>query len=209
MCGCEVNTKKPPGRLNPVPTREGNRIPTQNHRPKASAPWGTPPPGRPHILASSRLTGGGPPNPREGPWSSSLESLRGEVCPPGDLLPRLLQPVDGVALQGREDGVEGGEVLEDPALLGGKGTGREGAQPACSGFDPSWGGAPSRKRRMPREVPLGLREERPPPQGEGLNSILGWVAGPWRACIPWPPRSSAPPPWPGGGLTRSGPRGRW
>lgn len=37
---------------------------------------------------------------------------------PGDLLPCLLQAVDGIALQGREDGVEGGEILEHSALLG-------------------------------------------------------------------------------------------
>ena len=66
------------------------------------------------------------PKPAGGP----SEPLWGEGCPPGDLFPRLLQPVDGVALQGREDGVEGGEILEDPALLGGKGTGHEG-DPAC------------------------------------------------------------------------------
>lgn len=39
-------------------------------------------------------------------------------CLPQDLVPGLLQPVNGVALQSREDGSEGGEVLQDAALLG-------------------------------------------------------------------------------------------
>lgn len=41
-----------------------------------------------------------------------------EACPPGNVFPRLLQPVDGVALQGGEDGIQRREVLEDPALPG-------------------------------------------------------------------------------------------
>lgn len=52
-----------------------------------------------------------------GPGSLQVELLQREVSPPGNFFPRLLQPVDGVALQGRQDGVERREVLEDTALL--------------------------------------------------------------------------------------------
>lgn len=46
------------------------------------------------------------------PWNQPCRSSL-----PQDLIPGLLQPVHGVALQGREDGSEGGEVLQDAALL--------------------------------------------------------------------------------------------
>lgn len=39
-------------------------------------------------------------------------------CSPQDLVPRFLQPVNSIALQSREDGSEGGEVLQEAALLG-------------------------------------------------------------------------------------------
>lgn len=46
------------------------------------------------------------------PWKQPCRSSL-----PQDLVPGLLQPVHSVALQGREDGSEGGEVLQDAALL--------------------------------------------------------------------------------------------
>ena len=51
------------------------------------------------------------------PENSPLPTAQALCATPGHLIPRPLEPVHRVALQGREDGTQGGEVLQNPALL--------------------------------------------------------------------------------------------
>ena len=103
----------------------------------------------PWAQAGHRPTEGTVPCPVGGPgapWSSDREA-----CPPGNFFPCLLQPVDGVALQRGEDGIERREILERPALLARGERGRE------AGLEllPAPASAPQQTRQMPGEPPRG------------------------------------------------------